>query len=528
MASTNILAQAREQLDAVLAMTNSARHAEAQLKRGWTFWEGNALARSDARLTNALAAFMAAANGASNTANGIMALHKAGDTLFLLGRFAEAATNYSRVVAMLDAVPGIKTKVGPEALHQLTRTQLQLGNFPAAGEASEQLLHLFPSDPLASQARLLYVQALLDRGQTSEARTTVTNLLARVPAESALPEAQIVLARTYARQNQWTNAIAEYETWLGKYTNHTLRPVIEYERAAFYYQAGKDEAAHSFYTNFIALYPTHPLAPRAQTAIADYFYNNEQWIQAEQNYQRVYQSTNWPASEIKYRAQLWAARAAFARQNYKEAAEYLKNLVVDKSCPSNQLAEAWFILGDVLLEQPTTSTNALQNYSDAITAFSKIPQEFPTDRLVPLAWGKVGDCHFQYASLSPESYSRATNAYFNVLKHTNAPVSALCQAHVGIGDVLEKLSSLETNPEARSALLRQALDHHLDVIYGEGLNGQPADPYWLTRAAASATRLAEAMGQGEQAIQLYQRLMALLPARAADYEKRIRALSRTP
>ena len=48
------------------------------------------------------------------------------------------------------------------------------------------------------------------------------------------------------------------------------------------------------------------------------------------------------------------------------------------------------------------------------------------------------------------------------------------------------------------------------------------------RAQLFRARLAEAMGQGHQPIQLYQRLMALLPARAAIYEKRIQPLTRTP
>ena len=524
---TNLLSLAGAQLDLALTNLSSTNLAEARLKRGWTHWESHTIAPSDARLSNALENFEAAAQLAPKTLTGVVGLHKAADCRFLLGQLAGAITNYSQVVAALDTVPGVKSKLGTEAFYQLARAHLQLTNVAAAGEVSEQMLHLFPSDPLTSQARLLYVSALLSGGRSAEARTIVTNLLARVPSESALPEARLALARTYQEQGAWTNALQEYEDWLGRYTNHTLRPFVEFDWAWLTLQAGNATNAYHLFTNFVARYPRDPLAPRAQTLVANYHYNLEQWVPAEQNYQRIFQNTNWPPSAEKWQAHLMAARAAFFRQNYNDAVEYVTRLIDTKETPTNILGEAFFLLGDIILERPVATTNALQNFSEAIKAFSTIPQRFPKHPLTPLAWGKVGDCYYQYASQSPDDYARATNAYWNVLTNSAAPVVAICQANVGIGDVLEKMSALTTNRAVRLSLQRQALDFHLNVIYGKGLNGEPADPYWLGRAATGAARLAEAVGQPGQAVELYQRLIQLIPSRGLYYQTRIQALTKS-
>ena len=54
--------------------------------------------------------------------------------------------------------------------------------------------------------------------------------------------------------------------------------------------------------DYVARFPTNILAARAQDWIGDYFFNQEQWSLAEQNYQRVFQSTNWNAADLACQA----------------------------------------------------------------------------------------------------------------------------------------------------------------------------------------------------------------------------------
>ena len=82
-------------------------------------------------------------------------------------------------------------------------------------------------------------------------------------------------------------------------------------------------------------------------------------------------------------------------------------------------------------------------------AFAKHP--------LPLAWGKIGDCHLQLATLFPGSYSDATNAYQKVIdsKRADVPIAARNQAEVGIATTLERLA--EIRPKERTELLKAAI-----------------------------------------------------------------------
>src|SRR6266853_2065051 len=102
---------------------------------------------------------------------------------------------------------------------------------------------------------------------------------------------------------------------------------------------------------FIARFPAHYLAQLAQWWVADYFFRDGKWQEAESNYQLCYQNTNRPGSMLSYQARMMAGRAAFARQGWKDAIQYFTNLTSDLKCPSELWAQAMFAYGDTLLIQ---------------------------------------------------------------------------------------------------------------------------------------------------------------------------------
>jgi tetratricopeptide (TPR) repeat protein len=220
-----------------------------------------------------------------------------------------------------------------------------------------------------------------------------------------------------------------------------------------------------------------------------------------------------------------AARTAFFRQGYADARSYLTNLL-ESACSSDIVADALFELGDVLIEQriPQNSTNSLENFESAIAAFERITRMGATNRLEPLAWGKIGDCHFQLAGKYPQSYDQATNAYQKILdsKRSDVPVAARNQAEVGIALTLHRLADIRTKD--RTQLLKAALDHVLNVIYSKG-----PDPYWQQRAAIEAGKLAENLSiDGNSARALYMRFIEEIPAMKATWEAKIAALPTGP
>jgi hypothetical protein len=129
------------------------------------------------------------------------------------------------------------------------------------------------------------------------------------------------------------------------------------------------------------------------------------------------------------------------------------------------------------------------------------------------------------AEFYPESYGVALESYRAVLAMAPpaVPVAAHNQAQVGLALLIKRTA--EGKPaEERSKILRQALDHLLNVVYGAGLNGQAPDPFYLKKAGMEAGRLAEALDEPGAALELYKRLTDQAPSLRSFWETRISAL----
>jgi len=323
-----------------------------------------------------------------------------------------------------------------------------------------------------------------------------------------------------------------YDQWLARHADHHSRPEVEFDRAWANYLGGNEINAFLLFTNFVAQFPAHPLAPQAQYWVGDFYYrlggtNN---VNAEESYQKVYQ--NRPQSELSFQARMMAGRAAYARQSYRDAATYFTKLIEEliKSNPASPLlAEAYFALADTYVsnsEAGPGSTNALDNYDQAIVALVKIPREFPTNALAPLAWGQVGTYYSQLAGLThdPRDYERAANAYTTALRHALADAPCRAIAEVGLARVLERQAE-EARPADRSNLLNEALRHYVYVVEGKNLGeGEQTDPFWVKEAAVAAARLAEELQQWEVAARWYERLLTLLPPLRKKWELNLEKL----
>jgi tetratricopeptide (TPR) repeat protein len=362
-------------------------------------------------------------------------------------------------------------------------------------------------------------------GQVEKARALLKDFSTKFASSPLRSEADLAYAKTFALEEKWPEAIELYTRWTSNNAAHPLIAQAEFDRAWLHSKAGHETNAFQLFTNFVARFPTNVLSAHAQNWIADYFFHQEQWNIAELNYQRVFQDTNWNAGDLECQARIMAARTAFFRQNYVDARSYLTN-ILQSACSPMIVADALFELGDVLIEQraPANSTNTLENFQEALKAFDRITRMGSTNRLEPLAWGKIGDCHLQLAGKYPESYEQATNAYQKVLdsKRADVPVAARNQADVGIGLTLESMA--ENRPKDRVELLKAALDHHLNVAY----SGK-ADPHWRKRAAQAAGRVAEALEpSGTTARALYNRFIQEIPAMRAIWEAKLAKLGGGP
>jgi TolA-binding protein len=499
-AATNQLPAAWDCFNQFLRVyANSPLAGKAYLDRGWCEWLVN-------DMTNSLADFEAAAQQPLSPEDRAVARFKTGDALFALTNYTGALENYRAVIEDFTNVPAVVQSLEVPALYQSLRASLELKDVAGASNAMARIMKLSPAGDLNGASLLLVGEGLMNSRQQAAARTLYEGFVDQFPANELRPQVELAIARTYEQERNWPAAIGKYSDWLKDYsTNARLRPQADYALALADFRAGNESNAFVRLTNFVAQFPTNDLAPLAQWWVADHFFRTGDFVDAEKNFQLFFQ--NFPTNDLVYQARMMAGRAAMGRLSFRDAIRYFTNLTSDANCPSDLDAKALFAYGSALMQGGAADTNSPSaNFERAASVFGRICQLYPTNELGALAWGEIGDCDLQLAA-----YDAATNAYAQVIASPFANVSARSQAQIGLGIALEKKAALAAGNDQRT-LLELALNNYVDVLHETNLrDDETADLFWVKKAGLQAAALAEALGEWEQAANIYGRLEKKMP-----------------
>jgi TolA-binding protein len=514
---TNLLQAALGHFNRVIAdFPQSSYTPKAYLLRGWCQWLEGSYAASQG-------SFRLAAERLPTGPDQAVAQFKLGDTYLYQKDYSNALAQFQMVLSNYSGVAEIRAQLLDQALYQMLRASIALGDLRSAESAFRKLVEWFPESYYSDRSMLLLGQALNRVNQPARAREVFAQLVQRFPQSPLALEARLAMARTFAQESRWVEALEQYNAWAADDAARRQLPAAEFDRAWVHYRAGRETNALELFTRFVQDFTTHPLAPRAQYWVANYYFRHNDLTNAETHFQRLFQTTNWPRSELTYQAQLMAGRAALARQSVRDATNYFLTLINDTNTPTPLLLSAYFAYGDTMVDLPVfEATNVYEQFATAITILSKIPQTDPASPLVPAAWGRIGDCYFQLAAQDPKYYDNAAEFYLRAMTNT-AEVAVRSQAEVGLGMVREKQAALQ--PAQREALLAEAFEHYRNVLYGRNLQEEEtADPFWLRRAALAAAALKEGQKDYAAAQAIYQRLKMLLPVMAEYCDRRLERL----
>ncbi len=529
--STNLVPQIKAHFEQIIANTNSQLTAKAHLDRGWCLWEQGRGGADTNRISESLLAFRAAAGQLPRSPEQAVARFKLADCQFALADYAGSVTNYWLVVSNYADLPRVQSDLVGQALYQIVRAGIQLGNLASADQAVQRILADYPPDELNDRSLLLYGQAKSRLNNPARARDFFADFIRKLPESPVLPEVELAVARTYEQEEDWPKAVDLYDRWVSEHTDHASLPDAEFDRAWADYRAGNETNAFRLFTGYVERFPTNALALQAQYWVADCYFRlgGTNYVKAEESYEKVFLNTNWAPSELSYQAEMMAGRAAYARQGYNDAAIYFTRLInklTRLNPPPALLPEAYYALADTYIAGVPGSTNALNSYKDAIGVLEKITREYPTNALAPLAWGRMGNCYFQLGAADTNNYPLAVSAYKNAMTNDRADVTCRSIAEVGLAKVLEKQAE-QASPTERTNLLSEALRHYLYVANGRNLREQEvADPFWVKKAAEEAALLAEAQQQWEVAANLYRRLITNAPSLRKIWELKLEKLDR--
>ncbi len=517
--SSNLFEQALANLNTVITNFPQSQHlGKAFLGRGWCLWQQEKFAPAEAD-------FAEAAKRLPVSEDQAIALFKLADAQFRQTNYAAAVTNYQKMIEDHGGLERVTNSLFEPALYQLVRASLKIGNDAVATNAMQKLLAWFPNGSFGDRSLLLVGQNFNRSGKAAEARELLLDFLKRFPDSSRAAEIKLAIAQTFVEEKNWPVALAEYDRWVTNFANHPLRPQGEFSRALVFDKAGQETNAFNMFTNFVAQFPSNNLAPIAQNWVADFYWNHEDYRNAEKSYQELFQKFN-SSPELGYRARLMAGRSAYDRSNYGEAATYFTDLInlLDKNTNASAAltGEALFALADTRYQDFLANTN--NDVGEAIKAFTRITKD-EMNPLAPLALGRIGECYFQLggrdAAQAESSYKNAADFFGLVMNSGQADSAARSYAEVCLGNVCVKQAEIRTGLE-KKAWIDAALTHYMNVVtQGNLRDGESFDAKWVYEAGIAAARVCENSGQWEQAGNIYRLLSKRLPPLSAALEKKI-------
>jgi TolA-binding protein len=511
-AATNFLDQAVGAFQSFpVRFPHSALLGKAQLDLGWCYWLGGKIPESQLAFQSAVALLPPSIDQAK-------AWFKLADAQFQLTNYTAAISNYSTLIKRLADLDEVRTNLAEPALYQIVRAGQRADDLANATNALAKMVTWFPNGTYTDRAIRLTEQKFAER-YPQTARTLYADFARTATNSPLLPELNLAVARTYEAESKWDDAIQQYETWLATFINHPAQDRARYLLARANAAAGRETNALLLLTNFVSSFPSSDYAPLSWWWVGDYYFGAGNFLEAESSYQFIFYNTNWALLPIAFEARMMAGRAASMRQGWEAAINYFKGLASDQNCTDVLRAQGLFAYGDTLLSQ--ASTNKLDDYKNAFSAYDLICKNYPTNALAALAWGQKAICLLQSVQVS-QDFASTSNDFQQVLDSPLADAKARSAAEVGLGVTLEKLADTRVDPE-KTELLNLALGHYIRVFY-EGLlrEGEKPDPFWSMKAGMEVGRLAERLQQREQAINVYRRLQEKIPA--LRLEEKIKAL----
>jgi TolA-binding protein len=364
--ATDFLASALTNFNMVITnFTNSPLLAKARLDRGWCDWLSSNYPAAKIDFGEAAARLPLSQDQA-------VARFKLADAQFCLKDYVGAASNYSQVLADYDKFPEVTNALFDLALYQVAEADIHNGDEEGARLAISNILRRYPASYFGNRGSLLLGEDLNRKNDYAHAREVFLGVLARSPHWPLLPRVEYEIARTHDYEGHWNEAIMRYQKWETNHPGDPLLPDVDFHLALACGKAGLTNEALTGFTNFVVRFPTNnALAPWALYWAADFYYNQNDFINAEKYYEELFFNYPNAGDDLAYQARFWAGKSALRGQRTAEALEYFKKLVNLTNAPPALVARGWFALGDTFFQQYQSGQTNEDYLGQAITAISK-------------------------------------------------------------------------------------------------------------------------------------------------------------
>ena len=469
----------------------------------------------------------------------VTVLQGRGWALMQLGRYAEASGVFQRAaqVSTNDAVKA-------ECLFKQGDALLADGRFEDAAHVYAGLTEAHPQSALADRALLQSADCLVRAGLTAEAAARFRKVAETWPDREVAPKALLGLAALLDKANDTEGAVRTYTSVIETYSQKPVRVDAFMGRGKTHYRAyrfepamqdfasvaeiaqerrdearfmvtlclyglGRDREARAAATAFLLDFPESPQLPDMVLWLGKLEFNRGKHAEARRLF--LDYAARWPTGRWADAAVLWAARAAFAENDFTGTIELVTRLV--RAHPqSPRLTEAFFVQADALIE--------LARFDEAVLLLDQVLSKEPDGEWGHMALLRKGDCLFALGAGNGARYREALAVYRQMLGKENLSPSLTLRLQFQAGRCLEKLKQID---DAIDQYYAEVIIRYLDER-AQGTWFDERSTGLFVRAAFVTSELYEQKGQPVQAINILQRVAQTGVPGAEEARQRIERL----
>jgi TolA-binding protein len=457
---------------------SSALDAAVLQGRGWALMQLG-------RYAEAGGVFQRAAQAADDGAVKAECLFKQGDALLADGRFEEASRAYA---ALAETYP--KDALADRALFQSADCLVRAGLNAEAAARYRSVAERYPDREVAPRALLSLATLLVDAGDTDNAVRTYTAALDTYSQKSVRIDAVMGRGKAHYRVYRFENAMQDFASVVENAPER--RDEARFMMTLCLYGLGRDQEARAAAAAFLLDFPESVRLPDMMLWLGKFDFNRGRHEDARRFFLNY--AARWPTGRWADAAALWAARAAFAANDFTGTIEGVTRLV--RAYPqSPRLAEALLVQADALME--------LARFDEAVLLLNQVLSLAPESEWGRMALLRKGDSLFAMGAGNSVRYSEALAAYRQMLDLENPTPSLTLQLQFKAGRCLEKLK-----------LLDDAIDQYYAEVITRYLNERERGTWYderstglFVRAAFTAAELYEQKGLPAQAAGVLRRVV---------------------
>jgi TolA-binding protein len=446
--------------------------------RGWALMQVG-------RYAEAGGVFQRAAQVAESEAVKAECLFKQGDALLADGRHEEAARVYADLA---ETYP--QSALADRALFQSADCLVRAGLNAEAAARYRKVAETWPDREVAPKALLGLAALLAEAGDTDGAARAYTSVLDAYGQKPVRVDAFMGRGKTHYRAYRFEAAMQDFASVAESAPER--RDEARFMMTLCLYGLGRDQEARAAAAGFLLDFPESPRLSDMVLWLGKLEFNRGRHEEARRLF--LDYAARWPAGRWADAAALWAARAAFAGNDFTGTIELVTRLV--RAYPqSPRLTEALLVQADALME--------LARFDEAVLLLDQVLSQAPDSEWGRMALVHKGDCLFAMGAGNGARYREALGAYRQMLGRDNLTPSLALRLQFQAGRCLEKLKQLDDAIDQYYAgvIVRYLDERARGTWYDERSTGL------FVRAAFAVAELYEQKGQPAQAVRVLQRVV---------------------